>query len=87
MPPQSDDANLPVEFQTALLRRDIAELRRDIDAHMQKPHLDEPLARELCREIISKERQGESGIKDNVMRLVAFAVSIGTAIFVIRGGR
>lgn len=44
-------------------------------------------ARELCREVIRAESAGTTNTRDNMMRLVTFAVSIGTAIFVIRGGR
>lgn len=95
MPPRSDDfPKYSVETQIALLRQDLVALHQDVEdlrdelrRLQERQLLDEAQVRELCRSVISEAASGTSTVRDNMMRLVAFAVSIGTAIFVIRGGR
>ncbi len=94
MNPGSDDSRLPVETQTALLRHDFAQLRHDLDAlHEElrevarRPLLDERGVRELCRDVFKDESSGETGVRDSLMRIAAFVVSVATFAFVLRGGR
>lgn len=96
-PPDSGD-RYGLEAQVAVLenelkslRREVEEMRRDLRQDIRdlgaRELLTEAQTRELCRQIVQEEGSTSTGSKDAVMRLVAFAVSIGTAIFVIRGGR
>jgi hypothetical protein len=93
--PRSDDfGKYSVETQIALLRQDVvalhqtvAELRADVQALEKREALNEAQVRELCRSVVTEEAAGTYSVRDNMMRVVTFAVSIGTAIFVIRGGR
>lgn len=84
---------LGLEVQVAVLANEVATLRRELDdvrKEMRDRHramLDEADMRELARDVVRAETAGTTTARDNLMRLVTFAVSIGTAIFVIRGGR
>lgn len=69
------------------LRAEIADMRADIRELKARVILDERGIRELCREVIWAESAEDTSNRDSVMRIVTFAVSIGTAVFVIRGGR
>lgn len=77
----------------AVLANEVATLRRELDdvrKEMRERHralLDEADMRELARDVVRSETAGSTTVRDNLMRLVTFAVSIGTAVFVIRGGR
>lgn len=62
-----------METQVAVLATEVRNLKAEIDGLKADVH-------EL-RETFT------SGSRDQVMRLVTFAISIGTAIFVLRGGR
>lgn len=69
------------------LHREIGELRVELREMSGRRALDEAEVREIARQVVREETAGDTTARDNVMRLVTFAVSIGTAVFVIRGGR
>jgi hypothetical protein len=91
-PPRSNEYGpYGPETQLALIRADLVQIHRELDDLKRWRDtlvvMSEALARDICREMLAEQTAGTTSSKDSVMRLAAFAVSIGTAIFVIRGGR
>lgn len=76
-----------LESVQRLLERDLAELRREVQSLQARRVIDEHGIRELCRDVVVAEAAGDTSNRDYVMRIVTFAVSIGTIVFVLRGGR
>lgn len=73
--------------QITTLHGAISDLRTELREMNNRHSLDELEVREIARQVVRDETAGSTATRDNVMRLVTFAVSIGTALFVIRGGR
>lgn len=70
-----------------LLERDVVALRSEVQTLQARKIIDEHAIRELCRDVVVAEAAGDTSNRDYVMRIVTFAVSIGTIVFVLRGGR
>jgi hypothetical protein len=85
-----NDMRIPVQSLTDMsiqLGEDIRNLRSDLSSLRQLPTMSEAAVREICREIQERALGQRTDVRDGVMRLVTFAIAIGSALFVIRGGR